>query len=155
MPDSPVPYATSPTPPTPEPGGRLATFGWPPHCCADTPMRLLTPCVDNFLHLMPETRNCYELCLTDLCALHDHGFEPLKPTVVSGLIPTWRNGELDARNALVHCRAASRTPARCSTSVCTRTWRHATSSMCCNFTNFTAPVKRFVGLQHRSLLGFT
>ena len=52
---------TSPTPPTPVPGGRLATFGWPPPCCADTPMRLLTPCVDNFLHLMPETHNCYEL----------------------------------------------------------------------------------------------
>ena len=44
---------TLPTPPTPVPGGRLATFGWPPPCCVDS--------VDNFLHLMPETHNCYEL----------------------------------------------------------------------------------------------
>ena len=56
-----------------------------------------------------ETHNCYELCPTDLCEhLFNHSFDPLLSLASFQLGATLNLMPL--RSAVVHCRAASRTP---------------------------------------------
>ena len=64
-------------------------------------MRLLTPCVDK---QFPAPYPLTSVLFMTTASI-------LKPTVVTGLIPTWRNGELDATaERCCALRAASRTP---------------------------------------------